>query len=111
MDRAHLKDEADAALQAEREISAQRVAAARELVDAHKMRTFDVSQFTDPALDRHFAVLQALALREDSLPEQKEDPTNPDYESKPWAAHARRGQSSRGAAPCAARARRSASMG
>ena len=66
------------------------VAAARELVDAHKMRTFDVSQFTDPALDRHFAVLQALALREDSLPEQKEDPTNPDYESKPWAAHARR---------------------
>ncbi|PSS35906.1 ATP-dependent DNA helicase 2 subunit like [Actinidia chinensis var. chinensis] len=43
------------------------------------LKDFSVCQFSNPALQRHYAVLQALALDEDEMPEIK-DETVPDEE-------------------------------
>ncbi|KAL6970860.1 ATP-dependent DNA helicase II subunit 1, partial [Sarracenia purpurea var. burkii] len=43
------------------------------------LKEFSVCQFANPALQRHYAVLQALALDEDEMPEIK-DETVPDEE-------------------------------
>ncbi|CAK9162743.1 unnamed protein product [Ilex paraguariensis] len=43
------------------------------------LKDFSVCQFCNPALQRHYAVLQALALDEDEMPEIK-DETVPDEE-------------------------------
>ncbi|XP_028117848.1 ATP-dependent DNA helicase 2 subunit KU70 [Camellia sinensis] len=43
------------------------------------LKDFSVCQFANPALQRHYAVLQALALDEDEMPEIK-DETAPDEE-------------------------------
>lgn len=43
------------------------------------LKDFSVCQFSNPALQRHYAVLQALALDEDEMPEVK-DETVPDEE-------------------------------
>ncbi|GAV60696.1 LOW QUALITY PROTEIN: SAP domain-containing protein/Ku domain-containing protein/Ku_C domain-containing protein/Ku_N domain-containing protein [Cephalotus follicularis] len=43
------------------------------------LKDFSVCQFANPALQRHYAVLQALALEEDEMPEIK-DETLPDEE-------------------------------
>ncbi|KAL3506595.1 hypothetical protein ACH5RR_031977 [Cinchona calisaya] len=43
------------------------------------LKDFSVCQFSNPALQRHYAVLQALALQEDEMPEIK-DETVPDEE-------------------------------
>ncbi|GMH09670.1 hypothetical protein Nepgr_011511 [Nepenthes gracilis] len=43
------------------------------------LRDFSVCQFANPALQNHYAVLQALALEEDEMPEVK-DETLPDEE-------------------------------
>lgn len=43
------------------------------------LKEFSVCQFANPALQRHYAVLQALALEEDEIPEIK-DETVPDEE-------------------------------
>ncbi|XP_057960268.1 ATP-dependent DNA helicase 2 subunit KU70 isoform X2 [Malania oleifera] len=43
------------------------------------LKDFSVCQFSNPALQRHYAVLQALALDEDDIPETK-DETIPDEE-------------------------------
>ncbi|KAL5538711.1 hypothetical protein UlMin_046194 [Ulmus minor] len=43
------------------------------------LKDFSVCQFSNPALQRHYAVLQALALDEDEMPEIK-DETAPDEE-------------------------------
>ncbi|CAO2830732.1 unnamed protein product [Amaranthus hypochondriacus] len=43
------------------------------------LRDFSVCQFSNPALQKHYAVLQALALEEDEIPEIK-DETLPDEE-------------------------------
>ncbi|KDO44368.1 hypothetical protein CISIN_1g0069752mg, partial [Citrus sinensis] len=43
------------------------------------LKDFSVCQFANPSLQRHYAVLQALALEEDDMPEIK-DETVPDEE-------------------------------
>ncbi|KAF8388525.1 hypothetical protein HHK36_027200 [Tetracentron sinense] len=43
------------------------------------LKDFSVCQFANPALQRHYAVLQALALEEDEMPDTK-DETVPDEE-------------------------------
>ncbi|XP_027363651.1 ATP-dependent DNA helicase 2 subunit KU70 isoform X1 [Abrus precatorius] len=52
---------------------------AADLIKRIDLRDFSVCQFTNPALQRHYAVLQALALEEDEIPEMK-DETLPDEE-------------------------------
>ncbi|XP_007021875.2 PREDICTED: ATP-dependent DNA helicase 2 subunit KU70 [Theobroma cacao] len=52
---------------------------AAALIKRIDMRDFSVSQFANPALQRHYAVLQALALEEDDIPETI-DETLPDEE-------------------------------
>ncbi|KAK6230779.1 hypothetical protein QUC31_002297 [Theobroma cacao] len=52
---------------------------AAALIKRIDMRDFSVSQFANPALQRHYAVLQALALEEDDIPETV-DETLPDEE-------------------------------
>lgn len=44
-----------------------------------ELKDFSVYQFSNPALQRHYAILQVLALEEDELPETK-DETMPDEE-------------------------------
>ncbi|KAI4390151.1 hypothetical protein MLD38_002293 [Melastoma candidum] len=55
------------------------VGKAAALVRRINLLDFSVGQFLNPALQRHYAVLQALALQEDELPEM-EDGTLPDEE-------------------------------
>lgn len=45
-----------------------------------ELKDFSVYQFSNPALQRHYSILQVLALEEDELPETK-DETMPDEES------------------------------
>lgn len=52
---------------------------ATTLVKRVDLRDFSVCQFSNPALQKHYAVLQALALEEDEIPEIK-DETLPDEE-------------------------------
>ncbi|PHT39225.1 ATP-dependent DNA helicase 2 subunit KU70 [Capsicum baccatum] len=52
---------------------------ASALVKRIDLKDFSVCQFANPALQRHYAVLQALALDEDEMPEIK-DETLPDEE-------------------------------
>ncbi|XP_061364165.1 ATP-dependent DNA helicase 2 subunit KU70 isoform X2 [Gastrolobium bilobum] len=52
---------------------------AADLIKRIDLKDFSVCQFTNPALQRHYAVLQALALEEDEIPEMK-DETSPDEE-------------------------------
>ncbi|KAH1140753.1 hypothetical protein GYH30_029559 [Glycine max] len=52
---------------------------AADLIKLIDLKDFSVCQFTNPALQRHYAVLQALALEEDDIPEMK-DETLPDEE-------------------------------
>lgn len=52
---------------------------ASALVRRIDLKDFSVCQFANPALQRHYAVLQALALDEDEMPEIK-DETLPDEE-------------------------------
>ncbi|KAK4341471.1 hypothetical protein RND71_039972 [Anisodus tanguticus] len=52
---------------------------ASTLVRRIDLKDFSVCQFANPALQRHYAVLQALALDEDEMPEIK-DETLPDEE-------------------------------
>ncbi|XP_027117138.1 ATP-dependent DNA helicase 2 subunit KU70-like isoform X1 [Coffea arabica] len=52
---------------------------ASALVRRIDLKDFSVCQFSNPALQRHYAVLQALALDEDEMPEIK-DETLPDQE-------------------------------
>ncbi|EEF40803.1 ATP-dependent DNA helicase 2 subunit KU70 [Ricinus communis] len=49
------------------------------LIKRIDLKDFSVCQFANPALQRHYAVLQALALEEDEMPESK-DETLPDEE-------------------------------
>ncbi|XP_031407259.1 ATP-dependent DNA helicase 2 subunit KU70 isoform X4 [Punica granatum] len=53
------------------------------------LKGFSITQLSNPALQRHYAVLQALALEEDELPETK-DKTLPDEEgmSRPTVVNA-----------------------
>ncbi|XP_050230179.1 ATP-dependent DNA helicase 2 subunit KU70 [Mercurialis annua] len=50
---------------------------AAALIKRVDLKDFSVCQFSNPALQRHYAVLQALALEEDEMPECK-DETLPD---------------------------------
>ncbi|XP_020227085.1 ATP-dependent DNA helicase 2 subunit KU70 [Cajanus cajan] len=52
---------------------------AADLIKRIDLKGFSVCQLTNPALQRHYAVLQALALAEDDIPEMK-DETLPDEE-------------------------------
>ncbi|XVF18566.1 hypothetical protein REPUB_Repub11eG0033800 [Reevesia pubescens] len=52
---------------------------AAALIKRTDMKDFSVCQFANPALQRHYAVLQALALEEDDIPETI-DETLPDEE-------------------------------
>ncbi|XP_022137914.1 ATP-dependent DNA helicase 2 subunit KU70 isoform X2 [Momordica charantia] len=52
---------------------------AAALIKRIDLKDFSVCQFANPALQRHYAVLQALALGEDDMPEVK-DETVPDEE-------------------------------
>ncbi|KAK9932771.1 hypothetical protein M0R45_019994 [Rubus argutus] len=52
---------------------------AANLINRLDLKDFSVFQFANPALQRHYAVLQALALDEDDIPEIK-DETLPDEE-------------------------------
>ncbi|XVF18569.1 hypothetical protein REPUB_Repub11eG0034100 [Reevesia pubescens] len=52
---------------------------AAALIKRIDMKDFSVCQFANPALQRHYAVLQALALEEDDIPETT-DETLPDEE-------------------------------
>lgn len=52
---------------------------AADLIKRLDLKDFSVFQITNPALQRHYAVLQALALEEDDIPEIK-DETLPDEE-------------------------------
>ncbi|XP_065861912.1 ATP-dependent DNA helicase 2 subunit KU70 [Euphorbia lathyris] len=52
---------------------------AASLIKRMDLKDFSVCQFTNPALQRHYAILQALALEEDEIPETK-DETLPDEE-------------------------------
>ncbi|XP_021714074.1 ATP-dependent DNA helicase 2 subunit KU70-like isoform X2 [Chenopodium quinoa] len=49
------------------------------LMNRVNLKDFAVCQFPNPALQKHYAVLQALALEEDEIPEIKDD-TLPDEE-------------------------------
>lgn len=73
------------------EASAAAVKAAGELVDSHKLKTFDLTTFNDPMQARHYAVLQALALEEERLPPQAEDGTDPCYGKALWSNERRKG--------------------
>ncbi|CAH9131501.1 unnamed protein product [Cuscuta epithymum] len=53
--------------------------AASTVVRRIDLKDFSVCQFSNPALQRHYAILQALALDEDEMPEMK-DETLPDEE-------------------------------
>ncbi|CAI9117358.1 OLC1v1018735C1 [Oldenlandia corymbosa var. corymbosa] len=75
----HIEDlhvETDALAPRTTDDQAQKAAALVRRVD---LRDFSVCQFSNPALQRHYAVLQALALDEDEMPEVK-DETLPDEE-------------------------------
>lgn len=52
---------------------------ANALMKRIDLKEFSVCQFSNPALQRHYAMVQALALEEDELPEVK-DETAPDEE-------------------------------
>ncbi|GAB4834166.1 ATP-dependent DNA helicase II subunit 1 [Ancistrocladus abbreviatus] len=52
---------------------------ATNVVKRIELKDFSVCQFSNPALQKHYAVLQALALEEDEMPEIK-DETLPDEE-------------------------------
>ncbi|CAJ2628321.1 unnamed protein product [Trifolium pratense] len=52
---------------------------AADLIKRVDLKDFSVFQFSNPALQRHYEVLQALALEEDEIPEIK-DETLPDEE-------------------------------
>lgn len=53
------------------------ISKAKALMKRVDLKEFSVCQFSNPALQRHYAVLQALALEEDELPDLK-DETLPD---------------------------------
>ncbi|KAM5569893.1 ATP-dependent DNA helicase 2 subunit KU70 [Rosa sericea] len=55
------------------------ISKAAALINRLDLKDFSVFQFSNPALQRHYAVLQALALDEDDIPEIK-DETLPDEE-------------------------------
>ncbi|KAH6767942.1 ATP-dependent DNA helicase 2 subunit Ku70-like protein [Perilla frutescens var. frutescens] len=55
------------------------IKSACSLVKRIDLKKFSVCQFANPALQRHYAVLQALALDEDEMPDVK-DETLPDEE-------------------------------
>ncbi|KAK4421555.1 ATP-dependent DNA helicase 2 subunit KU70 [Sesamum alatum] len=55
------------------------IKSASSLVKRVDLKNFSVCQFANPALQRHYAVLQALALDEDEMPDTK-DETLPDEE-------------------------------
>ncbi|XP_040374975.1 ATP-dependent DNA helicase 2 subunit KU70 isoform X2 [Rosa chinensis] len=55
------------------------ISKAAALINRLDLKDFSVFQFSNPALQRHYAVLQALALDEDDIPEIK-DETLPDGE-------------------------------
>ncbi|GFQ04382.1 ATP-dependent DNA helicase 2 subunit ku70 [Phtheirospermum japonicum] len=55
------------------------IKSASSLVKCVDLKNFSVCQFANPALQRHYAVLQALALDEDEIPDIK-DETLPDEE-------------------------------
>ncbi|KAL6503621.1 ATP-dependent DNA helicase II subunit 1 [Orobanche gracilis] len=55
------------------------IKSATSLVKCVDLKNFSVCQFANPALQRHYAVLQALALDEDEMPDIK-DETLPDEE-------------------------------
>ncbi|CAA0808844.1 ATP-dependent DNA helicase 2 subunit KU70 [Striga hermonthica] len=59
--------------------SEDQIKSASSLVKFVDLKNFSVCQFANPALQRHYAVLQALALDEDELPDIK-DETLPDEE-------------------------------
>ncbi|XP_017415153.1 ATP-dependent DNA helicase 2 subunit KU70 isoform X2 [Vigna angularis] len=59
--------------------SSDQIKRAADLIKRVDLKDFSVCQFTNPALQRHYAVLQALALEEDDVPEMK-DETLPDEE-------------------------------
>ncbi|XP_057423525.1 ATP-dependent DNA helicase 2 subunit KU70 isoform X2 [Lotus japonicus] len=52
---------------------------AADLIKRIDLKDFSVCQITNPSLQRHYAVLQALALEENEIPEMK-DETLPDEE-------------------------------
>ncbi|KAH6834838.1 ATP-dependent DNA helicase 2 subunit Ku70-like protein [Perilla frutescens var. hirtella] len=55
------------------------IMSAYSLIKRIDLKKFSVCQFANPALQRHYAVLQALALDEDEMPDVK-DETLPDEE-------------------------------
>ncbi|ESW14598.1 hypothetical protein PHAVU_007G001600 [Phaseolus vulgaris] len=59
--------------------SSDQIKKAADLIKRVDLKDFSVCQFTNPALQRHYAVLQALALEEYDIPEMK-DETLPDEE-------------------------------
>ncbi|PKA60192.1 ATP-dependent DNA helicase 2 subunit KU70 [Apostasia shenzhenica] len=62
---------------------------AAALIKRMDLKEFSVCQFANPSLQRHYAILQALALGEDEMPAVK-DETLPDEEgmSRPGVVHA-----------------------
>ncbi|KAK4795910.1 hypothetical protein SAY86_028236 [Trapa natans] len=59
--------------------SEEQINRAAALMKRMDLKDFSVCQLGNPALQRHYGILQALALEEDDLPEIK-DETNPDEE-------------------------------
>ncbi|OIW12817.1 hypothetical protein TanjilG_24750 [Lupinus angustifolius] len=59
--------------------SGDQIKKAADLIKRIDLKDFSVCQFANPSLQRHYAVLQALALEEDEIPEMK-DETLPDEE-------------------------------
>ncbi|WVY92644.1 hypothetical protein V8G54_031732 [Vigna mungo] len=59
--------------------SSDQIKRAADLIKRVDLKDFSVCQISNPALQRHYAVLQALALEEDDVPEMK-DETLPDEE-------------------------------
>ncbi|XP_051149788.1 ATP-dependent DNA helicase 2 subunit KU70 [Andrographis paniculata] len=55
------------------------IKSASSFVKRVELKEFSVGQFSNPGLQRHYAVLQALALDEDEMPDVKDD-TLPDEE-------------------------------
>ncbi|VFQ72427.1 unnamed protein product [Cuscuta campestris] len=57
----------------------EQIKAASALLKRIDLKDFSVCQFSNPALQRHYAILQALALEEDEMPDMN-DETLPDEE-------------------------------
>ncbi|CAN0246272.1 unnamed protein product [Ascophyllum nodosum] len=82
------KEEGVEGVNVKTEVSVEGVQAAEGLVRTLRLEAFDCHQFENPALQRHYAALQAIALSEESIgwDPKKDDTTRPDEDAVDAAA-------------------------